>query len=105
MADASISKGFVVVKIDVDEMTGGQDVADRLRGSRGGGIPWMVVLDSGGNELISADSPSGNIGCPIEPTGATYFLTMLQTSGSRMNADDLATVASQLEEFSKPYRQ
>ena len=33
----------------------GQDVAKTLRKSRSGGIPWMVILDGNGKELISSD--------------------------------------------------
>ena len=94
-----------MVRIDTVDMENGQEVANRLRGDRQGGIPWMVILDGKGKELISSDGPNGNIGCPVMPAESAYFLTMLQSSKDRMSADDLATVAQQLEEFAKPYRE
>ena len=33
------------------------------------GIPWMVILDTDGKELISSDGPKGNIGYPAHAQG------------------------------------
>ena len=46
---------YVTLKIDTTAMQHGAEVAKRLRKSRtNGGIPWMVILDAEGEELISS---------------------------------------------------
>ncbi len=100
-----LTEDYVVVKIDTDEMKNGAEIAKRLRGDRDGGIPWMVILDADGNELISADGPNGNIGCPIEPAGIVHFMNMLEQTSRHSNAGTRMAVRTALEEFAKPYQE
>ncbi|MDG2384574.1 MAG: hypothetical protein P8N76_23095 [Pirellulaceae bacterium] len=94
-----------MVKIDTDEMTNGEQVATRLRGDRTGGIPWMVILDAGGDELISADGPNGNIGCPVEPAGIEHFMKMLEQTAKHSSDETRSTIRASLEEYAKPYQE
>ena len=73
-----LKRDYVDVKIDQSQMFNGQSVAKRLRKSRAGGIPWMVILDAEGKELISSDGPQGNCGYPLEPHEIAHFLSMLR---------------------------
>ncbi len=93
-----------MIKIDTDEMENGSEVADQLRKGRGGGIPWMVILDPAGNELISADGPDGNIGCPVGPAEIDYFLTMIERTSPPSDVETSAAIRSSLEEFAKSYQ-
>ena len=54
-----LKKSYLLVKIDTDRMTNGEEVAKRLRKGEGGGIPWMVILDGKGTALINSDGPGG----------------------------------------------
>lgn len=74
-------KYFVDIKIDVDRMEGGRDVAARLRGSESGGIPWIVFQDGAGKALINSDGPEGNIGYPVQEAEIAHFVRMLETVG------------------------
>lgn len=95
---------YVVVKIDTANMENGGDVAQRLRKDRPGGIPWMVILDADGNELITSNGPDGNIGCPILPHEVEHFLTMIQTTKQRASSETMAALAQALEKNAEAYR-
>ena len=90
---------FVMVKIDESEMLNGEEVAKRLRKSRTGGIPWMVILDASGNELITSDGPQGNCGYPVHPDEIGHFLTMLRSTSTKMNDDQLTEIKLALDEY------
>ena len=85
-------------------MTHGAEVAKRLRGDRDGGIPWMVILDANGGELISADGPDGNIGCPVAPDGIEYFMKMLEQTAKHSDDETRMAIRTSLEEYAKPYQ-
>lgn len=66
-------KYFIDIKIDIDRMAGGKDVAARLRGGTGGGIPWMAFYDGSGKEIIDSDGPNGNVGYPVKDEEIAHF--------------------------------
>ena len=94
-----IELDFVAVKIDVSKMENGKDVAQRLRKSRTGGIPWMVIFDADGKELISSDGPKGNCGYPLHPHEIDHFLNMLRSTSTRTNEKQLAEIKKALDEY------
>lgn len=90
---------FVAVKIDVSEMENGKEVAKRLRTTRTGGIPWMVILDAGGKELTTSDGPKGNCGYPLLPHEIDHFLSMLRSTSTRTTEKQLAEIKEALDEY------
>ncbi len=99
-----LAKDYVVATIDQDEMKGGKKVAARLRGGKGGGIPWTVIMDGDGKQVITSDSPKGNIGCPVTPDEVAWFMKMLRTTKRNMTDADLEAVGRALEKFAKTFR-
>jgi hypothetical protein len=99
-----MGRDYVTIKIDVERNASGDAVAKRLRGERRGGIPWMVILDADGKELVSSDAPSGNIGCPVQPEEVAWFAEMLRRSTSRLDDDDVAGIQAELEAYAKTLR-
>ncbi|MFO1077478.1 MAG: hypothetical protein U1E73_07105 [Planctomycetota bacterium] len=100
-------KGWVDVMIDVDRDTDGKDVNERLKGDRSGGLPWMVILDADGKEIVTSNAePDGaNIGGPVQKEECAWFVRMLEKSrGDKVTAKELEAVAADLEEFAKPKR-
>jgi len=93
------------VKIDMARMTHGEDVAKRLRKGRGGGIPWMVILDADGKELITSLGPKGNCGCPVLPHERDHFMNMVRQAAQTMTANDIDAVEKLLSEFAKPFEE
>ena len=74
---------YEVIKIDQENMLNGVALEDRLRRGRQTGLPWIVILDSDGNELSTGIGPKGNIGCPVEPHGIEHFMGMLEKTAIR----------------------
>lgn len=96
-----VAEHYIPTKIDTSEMKHGRDVAKRLRKSRVGGIPWMVILDADGKELISSDGPKGNCGYPVLPHEVDHFLKMMRTTAKKMNKKQLEVLKRDLEEYRK----
>ena len=99
-----MDKAFVGLHLD-PRMISGKELIKKVRGERRDGIPWMVILDSTGKELITSDGPNGNVGCPITEPEVGYFMEMVgQAAGKRLGSDDKAELRKLLWEFGKKYR-
>ena len=96
---------YVLVKIDIDNMPNGKAVAGRLRKKPEGGIPWMVMLNGKGEELINSDGPSGNIGYPAEPDEINYFMEMLKATEKRMTLEQMMEIKVALQQAEEERRQ
>jgi thiol-disulfide isomerase/thioredoxin len=93
---ALLGKAFVEVKIDTERTLGGAELLEKVRQSRGDGIPWFVFLDAQGKELACSVGPSGNIGCPAADDEIAWFLEMLKKAAPSLTAADLATIQASL---------
>jgi hypothetical protein len=101
------AKGWVDVMIDVDRDTNGKAVNERLQKGRDGGLPWMVILDGDGKELVTSNAePKGdNIGGPVSAAECAWFVEMLRRSGgAKVSEAEVATIQADLEAFAKPRR-
>ena len=83
-------------------MPNGSEVAARLRKERKGGIPWMVILDAQGKELVTSDGPKGNVGCPVRDHERAFFMVMLAKTRQHSSDEDLAAIKKALDAFAKP---
>ena len=99
---------YVMLKIDTERNTNGEAFAKRLRGDRSGGIPWLVITDAEGKELIASDRPTengtSNIGCPVSEEERAWFLEMLDQTRQHMQDEHRATIEKELAEFAKSAR-
>lgn len=95
---ATFEQDYVDVKIDTLRMKNGQNVARRFHPSTKDplGVPWMVILDSGGASLIASVGPTGNIGYPYELPEIEYFISMLRSTRQRMSDAELDRIQSDL---------
>ncbi|MDP6740050.1 MAG: hypothetical protein QF404_08560 [Planctomycetota bacterium] len=96
-----LKKSYLLVKIDTDRMTNGEEVAKRLRKGEGGGIPWMVILDGEGKALINSDGPGGNVGCPVTEEEAAWFFTMLERTNKGLTDKQLKILRREHAAFAK----
>ncbi len=96
-----MGRDYIDLKIDTDRHLNGAVVAERLRGDRKGGIPWMVIIDETGNELITSDGPKGNCGCPVAPHEIEWFMTMIKKTARTLNDEQVATIEGELKAFAK----
>ena len=69
---------FVLLKIDVEMMAKGDEIAARLQeGTDRVGYPWIAVLDTDGRVITTSVRPNGeNIGCPVLPKEIDHFVKM-----------------------------
>jgi thiol:disulfide interchange protein len=94
---AILARDFVDVKVDTDRMTGGQELLEQYRAGRPGGIPWFAFLDAEGNEIVTSDGPTGNIGYPVLPGEIGHFLAMLKQAARRISPEETARLGAILE--------
>lgn len=94
-----LARDYIDLKIDTDRMTLGKEVAQRLRGTEKGGIPWMVILDGDGKALIDADGPEGNVGCPVSPAERKHFMKMISSTRSKLSTEEVAAISGELDRF------
>ena len=86
-------KDFVSVKIDVQEMVGGQDLIDSYTGS-GAGLPWLAILEPDGTVIVDSYDPNGrNIGSPIAEWEIEHWNTMMRVSARRITEDEILFMA------------
>ena len=95
---------YIVLRIDIETMERGDEVAKQLRGARTGGIPWMAILDAEGAELATSDSPDGNIGCPVSKSECAYFVSMIERTIRHAPEERVADIAAALETFAAQMR-
>jgi len=93
---ALLAKDFVCVKIDTERTLGGAELLEKLRQSRGDGIPWFAFLDAEGKELACSTGPQGNVGCPSADDEIAWFLDMLRKGAPSLTPADLGTIQSSL---------
>ena len=101
---ALFADDYLVLKIDIEEMEHGGDVARSLRRKQTGGIPWITILDGEGKELITSDGPDGNIGCPIAEKECAYFVSMIARTIQHAPHDRVAEIAEALDAFAHKRR-
>jgi hypothetical protein len=84
-----MDKNFVIVKLDVMESADkkalenpGGDAYMKLWHGEKSGLPFLVVLDEGGTQLINSNKTtkdeSSNIGYPAKEDEIAHFLKMLR---------------------------
>ena len=88
-------KDLVFVTLD-RRFKNGQQVLDRLRTKREGGIPWTCVLSPEGKLLITSDAATGNIGYPTEPRDRAHWELMLRTGTTRLTDQDVRQLLAPL---------
>ena len=94
---------YIPLAID-SRMANASAVTTRLRRNRGGGIPWLLILDAAGQELITGEGPKGNIGCPVQPEEVAWFGQMVAKTHQRMTEAQRVQLGEVLEKFATKYR-
>lgn len=97
-----LAKQFVDLKIDVDRMTGGQELVKKYRGEKDGGIPWFVFVDAEGKALVTSDGPEGNVGFPAADGEIAYFESMLAKSAGKLSKSEQQELIESLRDERKP---
>jgi len=94
-----LSKDFIEVKIDTERMIGGQDLLTKYNVARTTGIPWFVILDGHGDNMIDSNGPSGkNIGYPGAGEEIEHFRSMLTATAINLTPEDIRKLIGTLLE-------
>lgn len=88
---------FVDVKIDMDRMTGAEEVLRRYNPEKSGGIPWFAFLDAKGKAIVTSDGPKGNIGFPAAPEEIEHFVAMLKMARRRIEPAQVEAIGAALK--------
>ena len=101
-----LEKDFVLLKIDTQRMTGGPALAQEIRQTSSGGIPWFAFLAPDGKILQTSNNAQGNnIGFPVRPDAEiAYFREMLMEGRKHMTVEDVTSVIQELQVFTKPWQ-
>lgn len=104
---AIMDKHFVTVRVDVLERPmkrhlenpGGRELLEKLGGrGRGGGMPFLAMLDSRSNPLAtSVDGTGENIGYPGDDEGIEHFLVMVKKAAPKATPEELETLRKGLD--------
>jgi len=86
-------KDFVDVKIDVEEMTGGQELIDSYTEGPVG-VPWLAILKPDGTVVATSIAPNGrNIGSPQAEWEIEHWNTMMRTAAKRITEEEIEYMA------------
>jgi thiol:disulfide interchange protein len=99
-----LAEDYIDLKVDLDRMTGANEIVTRFRDQLGAGIPWIAILDAEGKVLVTADGPDGNIGYPVTPEEIKHFLDMLKQTARRLSADGQRKIGEMLEAAARKLR-
>jgi len=96
-----IGKHFVLVKIDIVENPGGEDLYKKYGPQRG--VPAWGILD--GEAKVLADSGQGgeeNIGFPYTPDEIDRYFAAIKKSGVKLSGAEVELLTRKLHEVAPP---
>lgn len=90
------SKDFVDVKIDIEEMKGGEALMDSYTGGYRG-VPFLVILKPDGTVVVDSFTADGrNIGSPRAEWEIEYWNEMMRASAKRITEEEIEYMAGTL---------
>lgn len=85
----TLEKDYVMVKFDDCRDEDGISVCRSVIGEREMvGVPAFFILDETGNEIGGSIGPMGNFGYPNSYEGVSHLRQMLETTGTRITAEE-----------------
>jgi len=90
-------KDYVWVKMD-HRWTDAIEIMREMRQGAEGGIPWLAILDSEGQVLVTSNGPDrSNIGFPSGPSGQAHFRQMLERTAISLSREEINTLVEALD--------
>jgi hypothetical protein len=93
-----LAQDYVFLKIDDVRDLYGAEVAKRLPGSEGQGIPFHAIFDSEAKILITSESPLGNIGHPSGFEGKKHLRRMLLATRTRLSDQQIDEIVNSVSD-------
>jgi hypothetical protein len=91
-----LSKDFVLLYVDLSKVPGAVDLQKGYPKSLNQGIPWFVILDAEGKELVDSNGPKGNIGHPDTDEEIEVFTGILKKVAANLTESDRAALKKSL---------
>jgi hypothetical protein len=93
-----LSQDYVFLKIDDVRDLHGAEVAERLTGHEGQGVPFHAIFDPNGKILITSEAPQGNIGHPSGFEGKRHVRKMLVETRSSLTDQQIDQIVNTLSD-------
>jgi hypothetical protein len=93
-----LSQDYVFLKIDDVRDLHGAEVAERLTGHEGQGVPFHAIFDSNGKMLMTSESPLGNIGHPSGFEGKKHVRKMLLATRTKLTDQQIDEIVNTLSD-------
>jgi hypothetical protein len=94
----ALEQDYVLLKIDDWGDLHGEEVAQRLTGSEGAGVPFHAIFDSDARMRINSVSPLGNIGYPSGFEGKKHLRKMLTETRGKLTVKQIDEIVASLED-------
>src|SRR5262245_10510964 len=91
-----ISKHLVLVKVDVEENGGGQEMYSEYGKARG--VPAFVILNAAGKVLGDSGDGDKNIGFPFQPDEIDRYFAVMKTACPRLTDAEIQVLRDKLKE-------
>jgi hypothetical protein len=93
-----LAKDYVFLKVDDVRDLHGAEVAERLTGRQGQGVPFYAIFDSTGTMLMTSESPLGNIGHPEGFEGKRHIRKILLATRSKLTDQQIDEIVNTLSD-------
>ena len=91
VVESALESDFVMVKIDIERMTGGKELQQRYQTSKG--TPWFAILTPDGKIVSTSDiRPGENLAFPTDPQQLDHVMKMLSDSRQHMTDQQLSQI-------------
>ncbi len=92
-----LGQAFVPTVIDVERMSGGQEVMTGIRLSADASLPYFAILDSEGDKMADSVSARGNVGFPAEKHEISHFMNVLRKCSKKLSEKQLTVLEKKLK--------
>ena len=91
-----INKHLVLVKVDVEENAGGQEMYDEYGKARG--VPAFVIINAAGRVLADSGDGDKNIGFPYQPDEVDRYFAVMKTACPKLTEAEVQLLRDKLKE-------
>lgn len=91
-----LAKDFLVLKIDIERYTDGDQVMARYRSGASGGIPWFAILGQDGEAIATSEGENGNLGCPWTDEEIAAFGELLGSASVHLTGEEIPILTAGL---------
>ncbi|MCG3137224.1 MAG: Thiol:disulfide interchange protein DsbD [Phycisphaerae bacterium] len=92
-----LTQDYQFLWIDVERMTHGMELAQKISQRQELGWPWFALVDSQGKAAATSETPQGNIGYPVAPEEISHFMSMIRSGAKKISSAQLEQIEKELQ--------